>query len=1106
MRNLILAILATLFTASVVAATVLVEAEAFNVHGGWTLDAQHMGVMGSPYLLAHGLGDPVENAATEFFASESGDYDVYVRTRNWTAPWSKMAAGRFKLIVNAVELPTVFGEGDGQWRWVKASARVRLEKGRNKIELKDLTGFDARVDAICFTTDGEFVEPVRKYGAIDDAGHFDLVVCGGGMAGICAALSAARSGIKVALLQDRPVLGGNNSSEIRVHLGGHIQCGKYPHLGDIVAEVGPKHGGNARSGKIYEDDRKLAAVMAEKNISLYLNTRADAVEKSGDSIAAVIGIDVCSGKRSRFSAPLFLDATGDGTIGAAAGAHWRMGRESKAQTGEKSAPEQADSLTMGSSCQWRAVNVAEPNKFPAHAWMIEFDEKTATAALKGDWDWETGLGRDQIAEAEYIRDYGMLVAYSNWSFVKNFSKRKDEFKFKRLEWLSSVAGKRESRRLLGDVILDEKDLIESVEYPDGTCLASWSIDLHYPRTSQQTGFKGESFRSTCEQFKIVMYPIPYRCFYSRNVLNLFMAGRNISATHIALGSIRVMRTTGMMGEVVGMAAAICRQFDCLPRDVYTLHFKELEKRMAKGVGVKLAQTSQLYNLHPTYGFDAKDKIGRRRHALMGWAETSDYMARPPAVKWSYPPQAWPRWEAYREQSLARTYAITAPNTIEFPPPFKNAVFRDRNGKTVEVSAAAALGVPCLQGDGYETLTEDGRWVSCDVFEGSRDDAPHRLGFIPRELTPAYRDGLYDMGGVMVGKVFCLAKKKPLMRTGETREELFAPESVAKAPCKLEKTQVSDIWSTTMPLAFRFLDFDGDIEDVWVVTDGERNLLKHNFAESKALRNKIWNACVRTLSLCTRRFYVSSVNAQRTPSPEDLAVAMIADSAAYANSAAARFSLDALLSAENLSEKELAWLIVDFSLYLRLYGDGVFIRNRWNGLRRRIAAVSGDGVESFAALAAAAELAHELGESDTAAFAEQKALALKAAISSRIGSGKNFRNREEMVLSTVFDLVDAKDVLGGDVSIDGERDNFASPRLLGFEALALAAAGRKDAAYSLIENVWGAMVNCKDGTSCRVGGVLPVYLLPQLKKPKFSNPLAVKIRQAQLIKNDKEDSK
>lgn len=577
------------------AQTVCVEAERFADLGGWVNDAQFMDQMGSPFLLAHGMGTPVADATTEVAVPADGLYNVYARTRNWTAPWSPHAAGTFRILVNGEALPNELGTGSGEWRWQRAGA-VRLAAGTARLALRDLTGFDGRCDAVCLTTGTNPERPCVKRAVQERA--FDFVVCGGGVAGVCAAISAARLGLKVALVQDRPVLGGANSSEVRVHLGGYMNLGPYPRLGDVVAEIGPAKGGNARPAAVYEDARKLAVVAAEKNISLFLNTRVTGVEMTADgaAIASVTGVHVVDGTLTRFSAPLFADCTGDACVGALAGADFRTGRESRAETGEEMAPEQADRMTMGASVQWYTKETPAPVAFPARPWMIAFNEQNCEYATRGDWDWETGMMRDQIADFERIRDYGMLVAYSNWSYLKNASARKAAYATRALEWMAYVAGKRESRRLLGDHVLTQQDVFERRPYPDGTCCTTWAIDLHYPMPKNRRHYDGEPFRSICTHNKHYAYPIPYRCFYSRNVANLFMAGRNVSVTHVALGTVRVMRTTGMMGEVVGMAARVCQEKGCRPRDVYTRHLDALKALMEKGVGTGKPQPPQNYNL------------------------------------------------------------------------------------------------------------------------------------------------------------------------------------------------------------------------------------------------------------------------------------------------------------------------------------------------------------------------------------------------------------------------------------------------------------------------------------------------------------------------------
>ena len=293
----------------------------------------------------------------------------------------------------------------------------------------------------------------------------------------------------------------------------------------------------------------------------------------------------------------FVDCTGNGSVGYLAGADWRMGREAKSETNEPDAPEKADMITMGSSVQWYAGKTGGDAAFPVRPWMLKtINEANCSPHLRGDWWWEAGLGRDQIAEAEYIRDYGLLVAFSNWAFVKNSCSKKKAFADKELKWVAYNAGRRESRRLLGDFILDQNHLRNKDFQPDGTCATTWTIDLHLPKTARESKFEGEPYQSNSLNEKIWPYPVPYRCLYSRNVPNLFMAGRDISVTHIALGTTRLMRTHGMMGEVVGMAASLCKKHGCDPRGVYTDHLAELKALMEKGVGDGKVHPPQMYNI------------------------------------------------------------------------------------------------------------------------------------------------------------------------------------------------------------------------------------------------------------------------------------------------------------------------------------------------------------------------------------------------------------------------------------------------------------------------------------------------------------------------------
>ena len=596
------------------AASCWVEAECFSHKGGWVVDQQFMDQMGSPYLLAHGMGEPVADAYTEITFPEVGDYYVYVRTYNWTAPWKSTAGpGQFSLLVDGNPMASPLGAEGTAWMW-QAAGKIMIEQLRTSICLHDLTGFDGRCDTIYFTTEADDVPPAdlvaldvfrrKALGmpvVVPVKGTYDLIVVGGGVAGISAAVSAARLGCRVALVNDRPVLGGNNSSEVRVHLGGRLESGPYKALGDLQKEFSPTREGNAQPASNYADEKKTALVADEPNITLYANCRATAVEKAGSRIRRVIVQHTERGEEMALEAPLFADCTGDGTIGYLAGADYRMGRESEEEFAESTAPKQADAMTMGSSVQWYSEDSGKPTAFPEFSYGVTFDEQHSEPVMMGEWTWETGMNKDQIREFEQIRDYGLLVVYSNWSYLKNRLKDNEPYRNRKLAWVAYVAGKRESRRLLGDYVLTENDLRNHTLFEDGTAAATWTIDLHYPDPENSKQFPNQEFKSIAKHIPIHPYPIPYRCLYSRNVSNLFMAGRDISVTHVALGTVRVMRTTGMMGEVVGMAASICKQQGVEPRAVYQRYLPQLKALMERGVGKPGLPNNQQYNEGSTLG-------------------------------------------------------------------------------------------------------------------------------------------------------------------------------------------------------------------------------------------------------------------------------------------------------------------------------------------------------------------------------------------------------------------------------------------------------------------------------------------------------------------------
>lgn len=588
------------------AVDIVVEAESFQNKGGWKVDQQFMDVMGSPYLIAHGMGFPVEDASTFIHIPQAGTYAVYVRTYNWTSPWSqKEGPGKFVLSIQDKHL-SVAGHQGNKWQWQRVGI-MKLNRGKVKLQLHDITGFDGRCDAVLLTTDtqrvpldGEAFNQQRTLLARQSMKQasrqpFDLVVVGGGVAGISAAVSAARLGLKVALLQNRPILGGNNSSEVRVHLGGKIGIGQYPRLGGLQNEFGPTKEGNAMPADHYADHKKMNIVQAEPNISLFMNHHVNRVSTHAGRIVSIEAQHIETGQVINVQGKYFADCTGDATVGYLAGAHYMMGREARTTFNEELAPAEADSLMMGASVQWYSVETPQHNTFPEFHYGITFTNDNAERVKRGEWTWETGLNQDQINHFERIRDYGLLVVYANWSFLKNHAHDKTEYAHSKLSWVAYVAGKRETRRLKGDYVLTENDLTKHIAHRDASFTTSWSIDLHYPDSANSRLFPGNEFKAITKQKVLFPYTVPYRCLYSENISNLFMAGRNISTSHIALGSTRVMRTAGAMGEVVGMAASICCKHNATPRMVYLHHLEELKSLMMRGVDKDGIPHNQNYN-------------------------------------------------------------------------------------------------------------------------------------------------------------------------------------------------------------------------------------------------------------------------------------------------------------------------------------------------------------------------------------------------------------------------------------------------------------------------------------------------------------------------------
>ena len=438
---------------------------------------------------------------------------------------------------------------------------------------------------------------------------FDVVVIGGGFSGVCAAIAAAREGVKVAIVQNRPVFGGTGSSETRMHIVGANCHSSKPNLREtgILEEIllENKRRNPYANFPIF-DMIVWEKVTSEPNITAFLNTNIDNVVMTGTTITAVIGHQNTTETQWTIRGEIFIDATGHGTVGVMAGAASRIGSESRYEFNEPTAPEEANSYTMGNTIMFAATDRGEPVEFIKPVWantyteedlknrphvdhvcshsdggeIAEFDSTKNRLPEFSNVDagyWWIELGGDYddiIAQSEQIRDDLLKVLYGVWDHIKNQGDHGAQNLD--LEWVSMVPGYRESRRLEGDYLLNENDIRANRVFDDAVAYGAWPMDNHVPggaKSLEITPSKVYNFEGH--------YSIPYRCFYSRNVDNLMMAGRDVSASKMAFSSLRVMGTCAVGGQAAGTAAALAVQNGCSPRQVGQLYIRQLQQKLLK---------------------------------------------------------------------------------------------------------------------------------------------------------------------------------------------------------------------------------------------------------------------------------------------------------------------------------------------------------------------------------------------------------------------------------------------------------------------------------------------------------------------------------------------
>ncbi|MFB2596683.1 FAD-dependent oxidoreductase [Herbiconiux sp. P17] len=423
----------------------------------------------------------------------------------------------------------------------------------------------------------------------EQAVRSDVTVIGGGLAGVAAAIRAARTGASVALVNNRPVLGGNSSSEVRVWVCGATAHGaqKFARETGVMGELFVENQfRNPEGNPFYWDQVVLDAVRAESGVSLFLNTDVTEVDATGpdDSrrIESVTGWQQGSERRLTFTSSVFIDATGDGLIGELAGAWYSSGREAASVHDEEWAPDVPDGNMLGSTILLYTKDAGESVPFvppsitqDISATSIAAHRRIDTAANGCDYWWiEWGGELDAVADNEAIRDELWSVVYGIWNHIKNSG----EFDADTLtlEWVGSIPGKREYRRFVGDYVLTQNDIMEQTRFPDSIGFGGWSIDLHPP------GGMYSSDEGSKHLFTSGVYHIPFRSLYSKNVTNMMMAGRDISASHVAFGTTRVMATCAVTGEAAGAGAALAARHGITPRAVAESRLDELQQTLLRG--------------------------------------------------------------------------------------------------------------------------------------------------------------------------------------------------------------------------------------------------------------------------------------------------------------------------------------------------------------------------------------------------------------------------------------------------------------------------------------------------------------------------------------------
>ncbi len=411
----------------------------------------------------------------------------------------------------------------------------------------------------------------------------DLCVIGGGISGLCAAVSAARNGINVVLMHERPVLGGNASSEIRMWVCG--ARGENNRETGLIEEIALENTYRNPTKNYYLWDTVLYEfALREKNLTLLLNcTCMDASVETGNfadgrdrRITSVTGYQMTTQQMIEVKSKFYADCSGDSILAPLTGAEFKMGRESADEYGEQTHVKTPDDMTMGMSCLIYGRETTEDVKFTPPSWSTKLSKEDTDnrrpdiySSYENFWYLELGGNRNTIKDTEEITKELVPLALGMWDFVKN-SGEYDSSKWD-IDFLGFLPGKRESRRMMGEYIIKQTDISNDVQFEDTVAFGGWPLDDHFPAGFYHRGTANTDVPTAAP------YCIPYRALYSKNVENLFFAGRNISMTHMAMSSVRVMATCGLLGQAVGTAASVATKENLTPHGVYKEKLADLQQ-------------------------------------------------------------------------------------------------------------------------------------------------------------------------------------------------------------------------------------------------------------------------------------------------------------------------------------------------------------------------------------------------------------------------------------------------------------------------------------------------------------------------------------------------